>query len=82
MGMLEEDLNRRSDGEGSTYRESMRRRIPLTDCRVELTDGSMKDHFIRLHGTNLEIDWDLLPVRQIEHLPLVYEVIFPYNMQS
>ena len=42
--------------------------------------GYMTTYHKQLHGTNPEIDLDQLTVRQTEHLPLVYEVIFQTNM--
>ena len=81
-GMSEDVLIMRSKGEGATYRESLWRRIPLTDWFMELIYGSMKDHQRRLHGTDLYIDWDWLPVIRKEHRMLVYEVSFPINMKS
>ena len=39
--------------------------------------GSMKEHWSRMHGTESSIDWNHLLVSQTEHLPHVFNVIFP-----
>ena len=41
---------------------------------MELTAGSMTEHRHRMHGTDPEIDWDRLPVSQIEHITQVFDV--------
>ena len=39
-----ESFNRRIIGDGATYWERLRLRIPCPDCRVDLTYGSMMAH--------------------------------------
>ena len=39
--------------------------------------GEMTALYKRTHGTKHMINWDRLPVIQLEHLPQVYEVSFP-----
>ena len=68
-------------GEGATYQERLRRRIPLPDWRVEVTAGHMTAHLRQLHGTETLIDWDWLTLIQTENLPLVYEARFLFTMQ-
>ena len=80
--MSEEYFSWRSKGEGATYRECLQRHTPCPDCGVELTARSMTAHHRKLHGTETEIDWDQLPFRQTEYLPLVYKFIFLTNIQS
>ena len=81
-GMSEEGFNWRSTGDGATYRERFRRRIPCKDCGTDLAARSMTSHHRRLHSTNPDIDWDRLPFIHTEYLPHVYEVRFPNAMQS
>ena len=81
-GISEEDFNWRITWYGTTYREFLRKFIPCPDYGEELTDGSMIEHHRYLHGTELYIDWDQLPLSQTEHLQYIYEVIFPTVTQS
>ena len=63
-GMSEEVLSWMIKGEGATYREHLQRRIPCPDWGVELTARSITAHRRLLHGSDPEIYWDILPVRQ------------------
>ena len=65
---------------GVSYREQLRRRIPCLECGVEVTDGSMMAHWIRIYGTETEIYWNWLMFSQMEKLPYMYSFRFPKNM--
>ena len=69
LGMAEEAFCCRSNGEGETYQELLRRRVSCPDCGAEMTAGSLTDHRWRIHGNDPEIEWDMLPVIQHKHLP-------------
>ena len=79
-GMLEEDFNQRITGIGAIYLYPPWRRIPCTDCGVDLTAGSMTAHHRHLYGTELDTNWDLLPSSQTEQTPHVYELRLPTAM--
>ena len=81
-GISEEAFSWNRKGEGSTYQELLWWCITCPYCGVELRHGSIMDRHRWLHGTEPSIDWYQLPVRHIEHLPLVYEVGFLTNIQS
>ena len=53
---------------------------PMTVIQCWKIDGSMMAHQRRMYGTEPVIDWNHLPVSQTEHLPQVYDVIFPKGM--
>ena len=80
-GVLEEAVGQRCTEVGASYHGQLRRRIRCLECSVELTNGSMTAHQIRMHGSEPEIDWNRLPVLQTEHLPQVYDVIFPKGIK-
>ena len=67
-------------GRGVTYHKRLRSWIPSPDWLVELTAGLMISHRRRTNGTNIEIDWNQLPVSQMEHIPQVFYVIFLKGM--
>ena len=77
LGVSDEAFLRRSKGKGSSYWGRLRIKIPCLDFVVEMMLGSMTDHFLQLHRTDLEIDWDRLPMSQHECLPQLYEVSSP-----
>ena len=76
-GMLEEAVGLWCIGRGATYRERLIMWIPFPDFGVELTAGSMTGHRRRIHDTEIEINWNRLPVIQMEHIPQVFGVSFP-----
>ena len=80
-GISEKAFSQSSTKEGENYQERLQQRIPCPECGMELTAGSIKEHHIRLHGTEPEIDWDRLQVSQTEKIRIVYEVSFPNNMK-
>ena len=82
IGMKDETFNMRIIGDGATYWERLCLRIPCTQCRVDLTSGSMIAHRRCLHGMEPYIDWDCLLVSQMEHLLHVYEFSFLTAIQS
>ena len=61
-GMLEEVVVLKCTGVGYSYRVRLQRRIPWTECVVELTVGSITAHRRRIHRTDPTIDWSRLPV--------------------
>ena len=54
----------------------------MSVLQADLTAGSMTTHCRLLNGAGMEIHRDQLSFSQTEHLPIVYEVSFPKNMQS
>ena len=68
-GMLEELVGRQCMVRGDTCREIFRRRFPFPDCGVDLTGVSMTVHQQRIHGTEPDINWNRLPVSQMDHIP-------------
>ena len=79
-GTPEEAVGRRCTGLWVSYHERLRRRIPCPERGVELTDGSITAHQIRMYGTCPSIDWNQMQVSQTKHLPQVYDVSFPKGM--
>ena len=61
---------------GNTYIEKIRSRIPCPDCGVDITAVSMTVHQQHIHGTEPDIDWNRLPVSQMDHIPRVFNVSF------
>ena len=55
LGMLEEEFGCCSTGEGTSYLERLRIKSPCLYCRVEMTAGSMTDHFWKIYETNPDI---------------------------
>ena len=76
-GMLEELVGRQCMVRGDTCREILRRRIPFPECGVDLTGLSMTVHQQHIHGTEPDIDWNRLPVSQMDHIPQAFDVSFP-----
>ena len=75
--MSEEAVGRGCTVKGETYICQLRRRIPCTDCGVELTAVLMTAQQWCMYGTEPNIKWNWLPVNQTEHITQVFEVSFP-----
>ena len=71
----EEAVGQHCTGRGDKYRERLRRRILFPDCGVELNAGSMTAHRRCTHGTGPEIDWNQIPVSQMEHITQLFDII-------
>ena len=82
MGMSDDAMAQKCTGVGDSYLVRLRRRIPCSECGVELTVGSMTAHFRRMHTTDPAIDWIWLPVCQTVHQPQVYDVSFPQKTKQ
>ena len=65
-----------STSRGVTYKDRIIRWIPFPDCGEELALGYIVVHRRQMHGVEPEIDWNRIPVIQIEYLPHVFDVRF------
>ena len=63
-GKLEEAFGRIITGEGATYQERLRIRVPYLDYGVEIMSGYLTYQLRRLHGIKLDIDWERIIVSQ------------------
>ena len=61
---------------GETHLERMRRWIPSLNCRVEPTPGLMTAQIWRMHGAEPGIDWNWLPVSNMEHILQFFDTSF------
>ena len=75
--MSEAAYNRMVTGEGPSYRQRLRHRVPCPGCGKEVAMGSMTQHRWRMHGLEPEVNWNLLNVQGAEHPPHTYEVSMP-----
>ena len=62
LGLSDEVFGKCRTGEGATYRERLRRPVLFPYCGVMMTVGYLIAHRRSLHGTNMVIDWEILPV--------------------
>ena len=63
-GMSQELFGKLRTGEGAIYQEHLGIFLTCPYCGVEMTVGSLIDHFQLLHVTKLGINWDRLLVFQ------------------
>ena len=75
--MSMEDKALKFTGVGDSYHVRLQRWIPFPECGVDITTGSTMAHHRRIHGEELVIDWNWLPVSHGENHPQVYDVRFP-----
>ena len=76
-GILEEAVGRGFTDRGETYREQLRRRIPCPYCGLKLASGLMTAYRWQMHWTEPEIYWNRFPFSQMEHIPQVFDSVFP-----
>ena len=76
-GVSEEAKDLKCTGMGDSYRLRLRRHMRFPECKVEITKGSMTAHRRFMHGTELAINWNRLPVNQTEHHLQVDNMRFP-----
>ena len=77
LWMSEEARECKCVGVVSSYHERLWQQIPLPECGVKITAGLMIAHRRQIHGTEMAIDWNRLPVSETEYHPQVYNVRFP-----
>ena len=66
-------------GLGDSYHMRLRQRIPCLECGVELSAGSTLTQRCCMNRTEPTIDWNRLPISQVEHHLQVYDVSFPWS---
>ena len=82
LGMSAEAKALKFTGVIDSYRLRLQKNIPGPECGFELTMGSMTSHRRCMYRTELSIDWNRLPVGQMEQHPQVYGVSFPRSTKQ
>ena len=78
IGLSNRAYERRTTGQGDTFRAHQRRRVTCPDCLQDLSAASLTNHMRRAHGREPPPDFSQLTDEQLgQQLPQTYQVSFP-----